>query len=306
MRDAFIRVLLEHAVSDSDIFLITGDLGFKVLDKYREELPNQFLNIGIAEQNMAGVAAGLALEGRKVFIYSIGNFPVMRCLEHIRNDIAYHNANVKIVSVGGGFSYGSLGVSHHATEDLSIMRSIPNIFLTAPGDVYETEEIVKFFIKNNTPGYLRLDKSLPKVETQGLGNFEFGKARVLQEGNDISLLTTGGALSIGLEVAQFLQKQGIESRVLSIHSLKPIDVNSILKAAKDTKGVFTIEENVVEGGLGGAVAEVCIENSVLPKSFYRFGLYNKFCSAVGSQKYLRKHCGIDSKSISDKIKELIK
>jgi len=305
MRDTFIKTFLDYARTDPSVFLITGDLGFKVLDQYREELPDQFLNIGIAEQNMAGVATGMALEGRKVFIYSIGNFPVMRCMEHIRNDIAYHNVDVKIVSVGGGFSYGPLGMSHHTTEDLSVMRAIPNMVVTAPGDVMETEEVTKYLVSHNGPGYLRLDKSLPDIDTREMGEFHFGKARVLRNGSDVTLVCTGGMLAVALRAVDILEESGVGCRLLSMHSIKPLDSEALFAAAKEIKVVITLEENVVEGGLGGAVSEVYLEEGIMPKMFYRIGLRNEFCTKVGSQGYLRGEYGMDAAAIVRKVQELM-
>ena len=158
MRDTFVRTLIEIAKKDKNVHLITGDLGFGVLKPYWEQLPDQFTNAGISEQNMTSVAAGMALEGKIVFTYSIGNFPTLRCLEQIRNDCAYHNANVKIVCVGGGFVYGSLGMSHHATEDLAIMRALPNIAVMAPGDLMEAQAATKAIYNHNGTCYLRLGR----------------------------------------------------------------------------------------------------------------------------------------------------
>ena len=158
MRDAFIETLIDLARRDQDVLLLTADLGFGVLDRFARELPRQFLNVGVAEQNMTGIAAGLALEGKTVFTYSIGNFNTLRCLEQIRNDLCYHQAKVKIVSIGGGFCYGPLGVSHHATEDLAIMRALPRMTVVAPGDVTETILATRSIYQTPGPGYLRLGR----------------------------------------------------------------------------------------------------------------------------------------------------
>ena len=159
MRDTFIEQLTKIARNDPNVLLLTGDLGFGVFENFRKEYPKQFLNVGVAEQNMSMIAAGLALKGKRVFTYSIGNFPTLRCLEQIRNDICYHDLNVTIVSIGGGFSYGALGMSHHATEDLSIMRALPNITCVAPSSLEETKDATFQLYKKKGPSYLRLDKS---------------------------------------------------------------------------------------------------------------------------------------------------
>src|SRR5437868_12139385 len=159
MRDAFVDSLRRAAAADRRVMVLTGDLGFGVLDRFATQFPDQYLNVGVAEQNLTGVATGLALDGHIVFTYSIANFPTLRCLEQIRNDACYHEANVKVVAVGGGFSYGPLGISHHATEDLSIMRALPNMTICAPGDQWEAREATKSLAANPGTCYLRLDKS---------------------------------------------------------------------------------------------------------------------------------------------------
>ena len=158
MRDQFIKTLLGEVEKNPNIILITGDLGFGVLNEFIKKYPNNFINAGVAEQNMTGIAAGLALEGKKVFTYSIANFPTMRCFEQIRNDVCYHNLDVNIISIGGGFSYGSLGMSHHATEDIAVMRTLPNLDVLSPSGLWEVEQATKFLTRSNGPGFLRLDR----------------------------------------------------------------------------------------------------------------------------------------------------
>ena len=190
MRDIFVRELLRHARLDKRIMLVSGDLGFGVLDQYSTELPKQFLNVGVAEQNMTGLAAGMAIEGRNVFTYSIGNFPTLRCLEQIRNDILYHGVSVNIVAIGGGFSYGALGMSHHATEDIAIVRALPGIRVFAPCDEMETIALVGKMVEDPAPSYVRLDKSI--VTQPGVDAFEYGKIRQMRHGENVALVAYGG------------------------------------------------------------------------------------------------------------------
>jgi transketolase len=306
VRDAFVARLSELAARDPKIMLVTGDLGFGVLVKFAKERPQQFLNAGVAESNMTGVATGLALDGRVVFTYSIANFPTLRCLEQLRNDAAYHEANVKVVAIGGGFSYGQLGMSHHATEDLAIMRAIPGITVVAPGCLWETEEATSALAA--TPGtcYLRLDKS-SAGRTQRTGEkFKLGQIRTLREGKDVTLAATGGILGATLKAADVLAELGIESRVLSVHTLRPFDEKTLLRACKQTGGLVTIEEHVVQGGLGGLVAETCLEAGVAPRAFRRVGLRAGFSSIVGSQEYLRGHYGMDIDAIVGAAHEVVR
>lgn len=305
MRDVFIARLLEIAKADPRVMLVTGDLGFGVLDTFARTLPKQFLNVGVAEQNMTGVATGLALEGRTVFTYSIANFPTLRCLEQIRNDACYHGANVKIVAIGGGFSYGALGISHHATEDLAILRALPEITVVSPGDDWETAEATAALVR--TPGacYLRLDKSTAGDTRRPDEEFALGRARVVREGRDITIAATGGILGVVLEAADRLAASGITPRVLSVHTIKPFDRQTVLDACRETGGLITVEEHTLDGGLGSAAAETCLDAGVRPKRFARIGLSAGFSSIVGSQAHLRHRYGMDAAAIVDRVRRVV-
>lgn len=304
MRDQFIATLGELAAEDARIILITGDLGFGVLDEFERRFPRQYLNVGVAEQNMTGVATGLALEGRIVYTYSIGNFPTLRCLEQIRNGPCYHGLNVNIVSIGGGFSYGNLGFTHHATEDLAIMRALPGMTVLAPCDVWEVSEATRAIAARPGPAYLRLDKS--KVQTNHTATpFRIGEMRRLREGKALTIVTCGGVASEAMYAADLLAGQGVDCRVLSAHTIKPIDSESLLLAAQETGGIVTVEEHAVDGGLGGAVAECCLANSLWPKKFKRLGLETAFTPVVGDQGYLRQLSGLTATFLSASILELL-
>lgn len=301
MRDVFIKTLSALAAKNPDIVLITGDLGFRVLDDFEKRFPRQYLNAGVAEQNMTALATGMALEGRIVFTYSIANFPTLRCLEQVRNDVCYHDANVNIVCIGGGFSYGALGGSHHATEDIAILRSIPNMTVLVPSDNWEVEGATEILAARPGPGYLRLDKSTPGYINAEADRFELGRARLIREGGDITLITAGGILVEVLNAAETLAEKGIQARVLSMHTVSDIDVDALRDAARQTGGIITVEEHSIRGGLGGAVAEVCLEQGFLPGFFNRMGLRPEFTDVVGDQAYLRHHCGLDAASIAENV-----
>jgi transketolase len=305
MRNNFMKALTELARANPRLMLLTADLGWGVLEGFAAEFPTQYLNVGVAEQNMIGVATGLALEGRIVFLYSIANFPTLRCLEQIRNDACYHGANVKIVAVGGGLSYGPLGVSHHAIQDLSILRALPDITLVAPGDDWEAGEATTAIAE--TPGtcYLRLDKSSAGDTSRAGETFQLGKARTLSEGSAFTLISTGGILGVVLQAAHTLREIGVDCRVLSMHTVKPIDKGAVLSAASETGGIVTVEEHTLDGGLGSAIAEVCVDEGVLPKRFRRLGLRAGFPSIVGSQGYLREQYGMDEKAITETVNSLL-
>jgi transketolase len=306
MRDTFIRELTVAARANPRISLITGDLGFGVLTEFAQEFPAQFLNAGVAEQNMTAVAAGMALEGRKLFTYSIGNFPTLRCLEQVRNDICYHDLDVTIVSIGGGFSYGQLGMSHFATEDLAILRALPNMKVYAPTGLWETAELVRALIGTKGPAYLRLDKGAAESGPREGEVFSLGNARRLREGHDITLAATGAILSEAQDAAVILAKNGIQARIIAIHCVKPLDATEIINAARETGGIVTIEEHNRLGGLGSAVAECCLELAAVPRRFRALGLADEYPSVVGDQKYLRSIHRISADDIAKECISLLR
>lgn len=288
MRTAFIRTLIELAKTDKRIFLLVGDLGYSVIEPFIKEFPERFVNVGIAEQDMTGIAAGIALCGNVVFTYSIGNFPTLRCFEQIRNDVCYHNADVKIMAVGAGLAYGALGVSHHATEDLAVMRALPNMVVVAPGDPMEAALAVRAAVSLDGPCYIRLGKAGEPEIHQKTPDFQIGKAIKVREGVDATLITTGGMLYNAVQAAETLQRQGVQVRVLSMHTIKPIDTAAIIAAARETGNIITVEEHSIIGGLGSAVAEILAESGNLLVKFERLGVKDTFCSHVGNQEYLQK------------------
>ncbi len=305
MRDTFISELSNFAEIDPNIILITGDLGFGVLNDYINNFPNQYINAGVAEQNMTGIATGLGLEGKTVFTYSIGNFNTLRCLEQIRNDACYHEVNVNIISVGGGFSYGPLGYSHHATEDIAIIRALPNIQVFTPSDDWEVKQIVKNMVAHEGVSYLRIDKSFAPSTSSLDEVFKAGKARILKEGKDLSLLACGGILDLALKASEYFEKQGINIRVVSVHSINPFDKNIVIDCASNTGGIITLEEHSLSGGLGSLVCETLVKNNILPEKFFSMGLESKFSTIVGTQDYLRDINGIGLESIKQNIRSLL-
>lgn len=305
MRDTFVRILIELAKEDKNIELVTGDLGFGVLKPFWEALPDQFINAGIAEQNMTTVAAGMALEGKTVFTYSIGNFPTLRCLEQIRNDCAYHEANVKIVCVGGGFVYGSLGMSHHAMEDIAVMRALPNVVVMCPGNLVEAEAATRAIAKHHGTCYLRLGRGGEKRIHKELHDLEIGKAIPIQNGEKIAIFSTGAIFEEVEEACSMLDEVGIHPTVYTFPTVKPIDTEVIRTIAGTHKMIVTCEEHDLSGGFGSAVAEVLAE---LPNHarLLRIGMNDMYCTIVGDQKYLREQYGMSGKKIAEKILEQLK
>jgi len=306
MRTAFIETLFELAQENPRIMLVVGDLGFGVVTSFMERLPHQFVNAGVAEQNMTGIAVGMALSGKIAFTYSIANFPILRCLEQIRNDVCYHRANVRIVSVGGGMAYGSLGPSHHATEDIAVMRALPEMIVVAPGDPIETRLAVLALVKHDGPAYLRLGRAAEPPVHESAPPFELGRAITVRQGNDVALISTGGMLREAVDAADVLAGEGVHARVVSMHTVKPLDHKAVLSAARETSAVFTIEEHSIVGGLGSAVAEFLMDAGQRPHYFKRIGLNDTFSSIVGDQLYLRSCYGLDAAGIVSTIRGVLR
>lgn len=328
MRDTVVRTLIELAKENKNIELLTGDLGFGVLKPYWEALPDQFTNAGIAEQNMTTVAAGMALTGKTVFTYSIGNFPTLRCLEQIRNDCTYHNANVKIICVGGGLVYGSLGMSHHATEDMAVMRALPGMVVMAPGDPVEAAEAVKAIAEHQGTCYLRLGRGGERRIHEKLPDFKIGKAVRIETrgkqtgksvqkeaecgteavrmsgtaGRTIAVFSAGAILDAVCDACAVLEESGISVIQYSFPTVKPIDRETVMECAEKAEAVFTVEEHNITGGFGSAVAEVMAEGGCgIP--LYRLGLNDEYCTKVGSQQYLRNEYGISAEKIESYIRQ---
>jgi transketolase len=303
MRDSFIRALTGLRAQDPRILLLSGDLGFAVFNDYIASFPDAFVNAGIAEQNMTSMACGLALAGARVYTYSIGNFPTLRCLEQLRNDVCYHRADVTVVAVGGGFSYGQLGMSHFATEDLAVLRVLPEMAVVAPSDPWQAEALTRQLHRRGGPAYLRLDKSQAGLPE---GEVVLGKVRTVRQGSDAVIFGIGGILGEALAAAEILaEEDGVSVMVVDVHTLKPFDVEGVCAAAAACPVVVTLEEHTIVGGLGGAVAEACLEARVAPRAFVRMGLHDLFPSVVGDQACLRAHYGLDRHAVASRLRGLV-
>lgn len=303
MRDSFVRALTELAAEDPRVVLVNGDLGFGVLTDFIARRPHQYVNAGIAEQNMTAVACGMALAGARAYTYSIGNFPTLRCLEQIRNDVCYHRADVTIVAVGGGFSYGQLGMSHFAIEDLAVLRALPEMTVVAPSDPWQAYALTRQLHRRGGPAYLRLDKAqagLPEAPVA------LGKARTVRDGGDAVVFVTGGVLAEALAAADDLAASGIALRVVDVHTIKPFDADAVCSAARACGHVVTIEEHTVVGGLGAAVAEACLEGGVAVRGFRRIGLADCYPTVVGDQAYLRAHYRIDAAAVARAARAMLR
>lgn len=298
MRTNFINQLIEEARRNEKIFLLVGDLGYHVIEPFAEEFPDRFLNVGIAEQNMAGIAAGLAMTGYNVYFYSIGNFPTIRCLEQIRNDIAYHQANVKVVSVGAGYAYGSLGATHQATEEIGALRVLPNMVVATPGDPLEARAITKISASYDGPMYIRLGKAGEKtVHTEDSINLKIGDicSLITREGNQTAVLTCGNILDAALHQ---INDENLNYDLYSVPFVKPINKEQLINIVKThPAGLITIEEHQRSCGMGSAIVEVLNDLyyegdiEVYPK-VKRIAIPDEFADVVGTQVFLREHEGL--------------
>lgn len=304
MRTAFAKTVQELAEKDKRIFIITNDLGYSVLEPFIEQFPDRYLNIGIAEQNMIGVAAGLALTGKIPVVFSIIPFATMRCYEQIRDDICYHRLNVKIVGAGSGLSYGSLGPTHHSIEDIAIMRVLPHMNVMCPADPIETELATRAMFKTNEPVYLRIHKKGDLILHTQKPHFSIGKSIVIRNGEDATLIATGNMVPTAFAVVEKLHVEGIHVRLISMHTIKPIDTQQIIESAQLNHPLFTLEEHSIIGGLGSAVSEVLTDNG-LPVKLHRLGIQDRFTHEVGGQEYLRKINKLSESDIYNAIKHIV-
>ena len=302
MRNAFIRGLTALAGRDDRVVLLSGDLGYKIFDDFAARFPGRFINAGVAEQNMVGVATGLALEGFRPFVYSIATFVTLRCFEQIRDDVCYNAVPVTIVGVGGGFSYGANGPTHHATEDIAIMRALPNMSVVCPGDPLEAELAVAAAASHEGPLYLRLGRAGEPVVHRGPPGLEIGLSIKVREGRDVALVSTGGMLPVAVAAADLLEAENVSCRIISMHTVKPLDTAALEACCRQTKALFTLEEHSRIGGLGSAVGE-WLSDSGKSCKLTCFGTKDRFEDTAGSQDYLRQRQGLSAQQIAQRVVE---
>jgi len=306
MRSVFNEELIKIAEKDERIHMVLADIGYGEIEGFARRFPERYYNCGVMEQNMTGVACGIAMEGGIALTYSIANFPTLRCLEQIRNDVCYHNANVKIVNIGGGVSYGPLGVSHHSTEDIAIMRALPNMVVVVPCDCQEAAQLTHAVFKYEGPVFYRCGYKNEKDIHHKPFTLELGKALTVEEGNDCTIFFCG---PIGYEAQKAVlaaRENGINVRLVSMHTIKPIDREAIVAAAKETGKIITVEEHNLSGGLGSAVAEVLADEGCLNVKFKRMALPDVNVHEVGSQQWLRELYHIAAPDIEKAIYDICK
>jgi transketolase len=305
VRNAFAAAITELAASDIRVVLLSGDIGNRLFDKYKESFADRFYNCGVSEANMTGMAAGMALCGLRPFIYTITPFATTRALEQIRVDICYHDVPVTIVGTGSGLSYASLGPTHHSLEDVAMLRCLPNMKVICPADSAEVRGALPAVLKQDSPAYIRLGKKGEPAVHRTDPTFVIGRGIVVSEGTDVCFLGMGNAVIIAVEAAEKLRPRGISSKVVSLHTVKPLDDALLEDAFKRFKAVVVVEEHSVIGGLGSAIGEWIVARRLSAARLLIFGTPDEFLSEAGDQQHARRKFGLTPDAIARRVLELV-
>lgn len=303
-RQVICDALIELGSKDKDIIVLTSDSrGSASMTNFAKQLPRQFVEVGIAEQNIVGIAAGLAASGKKPYVASPACFLSMRSIEQVKVDVAYSKTNVKLVGISGGLSYGALGMSHHSLQDIAVMRAIPGINIILPADRFETKKMIEALVKSNEPTYIRIGRN-PVADVYASEDFEYeiGKAITMREGTELTIIAAGETVKVAIDSAEYLKQKGISCRVLNMHTLKPLDNDAIIKAAKETGRIITVEEHSIFGGLGAAVAEVVVQSCPVPMKI--LGVPDE-PAIPGKSEEVFKHYGLSVENISNIALEIL-
>lgn len=307
MRNAFAEEITELAAHDDRIVLLSGDIGNRLFDNFKAAHPQRFFNCGVAEQNMVTMAAGMAMQGLRPVVYTIASFLIYRPFEQIRVDLAYHHLPVTLVGVGGGLSYAANGGTHHALEDMAVMRSLPGMTVLATGDAYEVRAAVRAIPQLEGPAYFRLGKkNEPLVHEQIPQNFKIGQALQLRKGADLAMVVAGNLLPYAMDVAAGLNARGVSAAVYSMHTIKPVDTEVLNTLFQDYKAIFSIEEHSIVGGLGSAILEYCHAAGHDTRKLYRIGTPDQFIHETADQAHARVLTGLDKNAMQHTVLEQIK
>lgn len=302
MRNAFADELTKLGQEDPRVVMLSGDIGNRLFDEFKDAQPERFYNCGVAEQNMIGVATGLAMNGLRPVAYTITPFVTTRCLEQIRTDAAYHEVPVTVVSVGAGLAYAGLGPTHHACEDIAFVRAIPNMIVVAPGDAWEVRAALRAIMAQDRPAYLRMGKKGEPVIHDGMPtDFRIGRALPLNEGSDVCILSTGNMLPEAVEAGHMLDARGVSTQVVSFHTIKPLDTDFLAAAFARFRRVVTVEEHSLIGGFGSAVAEWAVDAGADTRKLTRVGTPDKFFKLSGEQEFAREQLGLTGHQIAARV-----
>ncbi len=307
MRATFVKTLAELMRKDARIIALTADMGYGVFEDLQKEFPNRFINVGVAEANMAGISAGLALSGYTVFIYAQATFVTMRCFEQVRLDIASNNLNVKIIGTSAGFTLSHYGVSHFSVEDVSLMRALPSMTIFSPGDKYEAEAVVRASVKIKGPVYIRIGNSNDYFHARK-PKFEVGKMIAMSRGRrGAALIVTGSMMQNAMRAVVLLKQKGVAASLWSAPTIRPLDKKKILELAVHNRAIFTLEEHIVIGGFGSAVVEAVADSASARKArIVRLGVDNGFLHITGSREYLLSRCGLAPEQIAQSVTQVLR
>ena len=305
MRNAFAQQITELAQRDERVVLLSGDIGNRLFDDLKARCPDRFLNCGVAEANMISMAAGMAMSGLRPVCYTITPFITYRCMEQIRVDICYHHVPVVIVGTGAGLSYASLGATHHSCEEMGMLRLLPGLAVVAPADAMEVRGALKAALNHPHPVYIRIGKKGEPVIHKTEPDFQIGKAIAVREGKDVCLLSAGNMLPPALETADLLAVQDVSAKVVSFHTIKPLDEDTLANAFAGFKLVVTIEEHSVLGGLGGSVAEWLADHSPARARLLRCGTADEFLHETAEQEEAREYYGLTAAAMADRIRKTL-
>ncbi len=301
MRNAFASEIKALAAKDEKVVLLSGDIGNRLFNPYKEAFPNRFYNCGVAEANMTSMAAGMAMCGLKPVTYTIAPFNTTRCLEQIRVDLCYHNLPVIVIGVGAGLAYANLGATHHACEDIALLRSLPNMCVVCPGDAVEVKLALRAALHHAGPVYIRLGKKNEPVIHLQDPDFKIGRGIIVEEGSAVCLLSTGNMLPVAIEAGKLLRNRGITARVVSMHTVKPLDAELLQQTFSNFKLVATVEEHSLIGGLGGSIAEWLIDQPLPSTRLLRFGSEDNFLHYSGNQENARQILGLTAQNICESV-----
>ena len=306
MRNAFVDEITKISKKNKKIIILAGDIGYKLYDDFKQKFPERFYNCGVAEANMTTVAAGLALKGFQPITYTIATFNVYKTVEQIKVDIAYPNLPVIIVGVGAGLSYSGLGSTHHATEDIGVLRSIPNLNIIVPADAYELRSLIKEIIKSKKPTYLRIGKRGEKKIYKKIPFTKIGKANYLIKGRKVCIIGCGNILINAHEAIKKLNNKNIFPSLVSMHSIKPLDKNLLKRIFKNYSHIVVLEEHSEIGGLAGAISEFYTDNKFNKNIFLKINIGNQFVLKSGHQNHAYEKLKLNAKKIQEKIERFIK
>jgi transketolase len=302
MRNAFADEITTLAAADPRIVLLSGDIGNRLFDRFKTQFPDRFINVGVAEANMIGIAAGLALAGMRPVTYTIASFSIYRCYEQIRVDVCYHNLPVVIVGTGSGLAYAANGPTHHSVEDAAVLRVLPSMTVACPGDAMELRSLLRSALKHDGPVYLRIGKKGEPLVHAAPPELALGQSLELKTGRDVALLCTGTLLPDALDAARILESHGVSASVVSFPTVKPLDQARLDSAFRSHALVVTIEEHARAGGLGGAIAEWLTDQSSVRAKLLRLGTPDVFLHEAGEQEHARAGCGLTAESMASSIR----